>query len=131
MVQSFKVFLKDCIMVFADFSINQKPHGWGLAHLRPDIQSSVLSTETLLRDIWGLRYLKNNIELLVNHLFSMLTLFTFKTTSSQYFGNISVQISPNDNKLDIFEIYTKRGVGKSPRWNFLTLRKPRKSINKI
>ena len=60
----------------------------------------------------------------------MLTLLTFKMTSSQYFGNISVQISPNNNKLDIFEIYTKRGVGKCPRWTFLTLRKPRKSINK-
>ena len=31
----------------------------------------------------------------------------------QYFGNILVQISPNDNKLNIFEIYTKRGVGNS------------------
>ena len=51
-------------------------------------------------------------------------------TSSQYFGDISVQISPNNNKLDIFEIYTKRSVGKCPRWTFLTLRKPRKSINK-
>ena len=61
----------------------------------------------------------------------MLTLLTFKTTSSQYFGNNSVQISPNDIKFDIFEIYTKRGVGKCPRWTFLALRKPRKSMNKI
>ena len=60
----------------------------------------------------------------------MLTLLTFKMTSSQYFGNISVQISPNNNELDIFEIYTEREVGKCPRWTFLTLRKPRKSINK-
>ena len=60
----------------------------------------------------------------------MLTLLTFKMTSSQYFGNISVQISPNNNKLDIFEIYTKRSVGKCLRWTFLTLREPRKSINK-
>ena len=36
----------------------------------------------------------------------------------RYFGNISVQISPNNEKLDIFEIYTKRAVEKCPRWNF-------------
>ena len=105
-------------------------HCWGLSHLRPVIQRSVLSTETFLRDIWGLRYLKINTEILVNHWFSMLTLLTFKTTSSQNFWNFSVQISPNNNKLDIFEIYTKRGVGKCLRWTFLTLRNPRKSINK-
>ena len=93
-------------------------------------QRSVLSTEPFLRNIWGLQYLINSIQLLVNHWYSMFRVLTFKTTSSQYFGNISVQISPNNNKLNIFEIYTKRGVGKCPRWTFLTLRKPRKSINK-
>ena len=60
----------------------------------------------------------------------MFTLLTFKMTSSQYFVNISVQISPNNNELDIFEIYTEREVGKCPRWTFLTIRKLRKSINK-
>ena len=93
-------------------------------------EGSFWALKYFLRDIWGLRYLKNNIELLVNHLFSTLTLLTFKTTSSQYLGNISVQISPNDKKLDIFEIYMKRGVRKCLRWTFLALRKPRKSINK-
>ena len=43
-----------------DFSINQKPP-W------LDIQRSVLSTEPFLRNIWGLRYLTNNFELLINH----------------------------------------------------------------
>ena len=42
-------------------------HGLDLSHVRPDIQRSVLSTETFLKDIWGLQYLENNIELLVNH----------------------------------------------------------------
>ena len=36
----------------------------------------------------------------------------------QYFCNISVQISPNNKKMDIFEICTKRAVGKCPRLNF-------------
>ena len=36
----------------------------------------------------------------------------------QYLCNISVQISPNDEKLDIFKIYTKRAVGKCPRLIF-------------
>ena len=31
-------------------------------------------------------------------------------TSLQYFGNIMLQISPNSNKLDIFELYTERAV---------------------
>ena len=64
-----KCFKKIAPWVLPDFSINQKPPwlGWGVSHLRPDIQRSVLSTETFLRAIWGLRYLKNNIELLVNH----------------------------------------------------------------
>ena len=60
----------------------------------------------------------------------MLPSLTFKTTSLQFFENISVQISPNNSKLDIFEIYTKRAVGKCPRCTFLTIRKPKKSINK-
>ena len=60
----------------------------------------------------------------------MLTLLSFKMISLQYFGNISDQISPNNNKLDIFEIYMKRGVEKCLRWTFLTVRKPRKSIDK-
>ena len=29
-------------------------HGWGLSHLKPDIQRYVLSTETFLRDIFVL-----------------------------------------------------------------------------
>ena len=33
-----------------------------------------------------------------------------KMTSLSYFGNISVQISLNVKKLDIFKIYTKRAV---------------------
>ena len=37
-------------------------HGLGLSHLR-----SALSTAPFFRDIWGLRYLKNNSEILVNH----------------------------------------------------------------
>ena len=50
--------------------------------------------------------------------------------SLQYFANISVQISPNNNKLDIFKIYTERAVGKCPRWNFQAYWKPRNLINK-
>ena len=33
-----------------------------------------------------------------------------KMTSMQYFGNILVKISPNNNKMDIFRIYTERVV---------------------
>ena len=66
-VQSFKNTLKHCIMVTVFFSPKIKsPHGWGQSHLKPDIQRFVLSTEPFLRDIIGLRYLKNNSELLVN-----------------------------------------------------------------
>ena len=50
--------------------------------------------------------------------------------SPQYFANISVQISPNNKKLDIFKIYTKGAVEKCPRWNFQAYRKPRNSKNK-
>ena len=46
------------------------------------------------------------------------------------FSSLYLTTSNFNNKLDIFEIYTKWGVGKCPRWTFFTLRKPRKSINK-
>ena len=49
------------------FSKIKSSHGWGQSHLKPDIQRFVLSTETFLRDICGLTYLKNNFEFLVNH----------------------------------------------------------------
>ena len=45
-------------------------------------------------------------------------MLTIPMPSLQYFGNISVQISPNNKKMDIFEIYTKRAVEKCPRWIF-------------
>ena len=48
-------------------------------------------------------------------------MLTFKMTTMFYFGNISVKISPNNNKMDIFRIYTERAVEKCPRWNFQTL----------
>ena len=57
-------------------------------------------------------------------------MLTFQMPYLQYFGNISIQISPNIKKLYIFEIYTKRAVEKCPRWNFQTPRKPRNSRNK-
>ena len=31
-------------------------------------------------------------------------------TSMKYFGNILVKISPNNNKMDIFKIYTERAI---------------------
>ena len=45
-------------------------------------------------------------------------MLTFKFTSSWYFANISVHISPNNKNLDIFKIYMKWAVEKCPRWNF-------------
>ena len=39
-----------------------------------------------------------------------------KMTASKYFGNISVQISPNDKKVDILKFYTERAVEKCLRW---------------
>ena len=33
-----------------------------------------------------------------------------KMTSMQYFGNILVKISPNNNKMDIFRIYMERAI---------------------
>ena len=51
-------------------------------------------------------------------------------TSLQSFGNNLVKISPNNNKMDIFIIYTERAVEKCPRWNFQTPWKPRNSKNK-
>ena len=67
-VQSFKNTLKDCIMVTGFFSPKIKStHGWGQSHLKLDIQRFVLSTEPILRNICGLRYLKTNSELFVNH----------------------------------------------------------------
>ena len=45
-------------------------------------------------------------------------MLTIPMPSLQYFENISVQISPNNKKMDIFEIYTKRAVEKCPRLNF-------------
>ena len=50
--------------------------------------------------------------------------------SPKYFANISVQISPNNKKLDIFKIYMKWAVEKCPRWKFYAYRKPRNSKNK-
>ena len=47
-----------------------------------------------------------------------------------YFGNILVKISPNNNKMDIFRIYTKRAIEKCQRWNFQTPWKPRNTNNK-
>ena len=67
-MQCFKVFLKDFTVVFACFFQEIRTvHGWGQSHLKTDIQRFVLSTEPFLRDIFGPRYLKNNLELLVNH----------------------------------------------------------------
>ena len=51
-------------------------------------------------------------------------MFTFKMVSLLYFANILVQISLNNKKLDIFKIFTKWAVEKSPRWNFYVPRKP-------
>ena len=45
-------------------------------------------------------------------------MLTIPMPSLQYFGNISVQISPNNTKMDIFEICTKRVVEKCQRLNF-------------
>ena len=39
-------------------------------------------------------------------------MLTFKMTSLQYLGNILVQISPNNKRLDIFNIYMERAVEK-------------------
>ena len=38
-------------------------------------------------------------------------MLTFKFTSSWYFANISVHISPNNKNLDIFLIYSYPGTG--------------------
>ena len=54
-------------------------HGLVKFHFKPYIQRSVLSTEPFLKDIFGLRNLKNNFELLViffcvfSHIFKTLT----------------------------------------------------------
>ena len=45
--------------------------GWGQPHMKPDIKSSVLSTQPFFMDIYRLRYLKKSLELLVNNLFSI------------------------------------------------------------
>ena len=37
----------------------------------------------------------------------------------QCFGNIFVKISPNDNKMDIFRIYTERAIKKMSKMEFL------------
>ena len=51
----------------------------------------------------------------LNNYWKMLIL---RMNTLQYFCNNSVQISLNNKKLDIFEICTKRAVGKWPRLNF-------------
>ena len=48
----------------------------------------------------------------------------------QYFGNILFKISPNNNKMDIFRIYTERAIEKCQRRNFLIPWKLRNSKNK-
>ena len=53
----------------------------------------------------------------------------FKMTLLWYFANISVQILPNNKKVDIFKLYTEMAVEKCPRWNFWTHKKPRSSKN--
>ena len=83
-----------------------------------------------LNHFWGIFGGCDIWETTLNFLSINVQSYEFKTTSSQNFGNILVQISPNQTKLHIFEIYMKRDVGKCPRLIFLTLRKPRKSINK-
>ena len=45
-------------------------------------------------------------------------MLTFEMISPQYFANISVQISENNKKLDIFKIYTKWAVEKCLRLDF-------------
>ena len=57
-------------------------------------------------------------------------MLVFKMTSFYHYGNISVKISLNDNKLDSFEIYMKSAVEKCPRWNFYYPWMPRNSQNK-
>ena len=42
---------------------------------------------------------------------------TFKITSLQYFGNFKVNISSNNDKMDILKIYKERAAEKCPRWN--------------
>ena len=41
-----------------------------------------------------------------------------------------VKISSNNNKMDIFIIYTERAIEKCQRWNFLTPLRQRNSKNK-
>ena len=48
-------------------------------------------------------------------------------TSSQYFGNILVKILPNNNKMDIFRIYTEGATENCLRPNFQTPWKGRNS----
>ena len=55
-------------------------------------------------------------------------MLTFEMISLWYFANISVQISLNNKKLDIF--YTKWAIEKCLRWNFYAYRKPRNAQNK-
>ena len=48
----------------------------------------------------------------------------------QYFGNILVKILPNNDKMNIFRIYTESAIEKCLRQNFYAYRKPRNSKNK-
>ena len=44
-------------------------------------------------------------------------MLSFKVTFPYTFANISVNISLNNLKIDIFEIYVEMVVEKCPRWN--------------
>ena len=72
MAQCFKLFLKNCIILFCLISPE-------MSHLKPDIERYILSTESFFRNICGLRYLTNNSELLINHQFSVYFHLLLKT----------------------------------------------------
>ena len=68
---TFELFERSCQGFRFLFTQIRSLYGWDLFHLTSYINMRVWSTEVLLRDFCGIRYLKNHTKLLVNSLFSM------------------------------------------------------------
>ena len=86
MAQCFKLFLKNCIILFCLISPE-------MSHLKPDIERYILSTESFFRNICGLRYLTNNSELLINHQSSIFSLFFKNIDQQDLVFSVKLQLS--------------------------------------
>ena len=95
--------------------ISTHEHSWHHSTILMSARESSRAHMSAYESLWALM---RSHECWTASLENKQKMLTFKITSSWYFANILVHISPNNKKFDIFKIYIKWAVEKCPRWNF-------------